>query len=178
MSIRSDLNDLVEMYSAGGLQVVTLLNGEDGTTTESDTNRPYNGKIHDLKGVRSIIQPDGDLVTVISREVLIRPKVWQRHTETIDDKLAVLDKLKQWARQSWVLFLIIPIAWAIYDVKAKGFPEVGFAWLGPIILSLIIALAKKQLLQILQVLVLPLIMRIVMRYIHRRLEGLLTSGIS
>ena len=176
MSLRSDLNNLVEMYSAGGLQVVTLLNEEDGTTAVSNANRPYDGRTRNQKGVRSIIQPDGDMVTVISPEVLIKPKVWQRHTKTINDKLAVLDKIKQWARQSWVLFLIIPIAWTGYDIVAKGFSEVGFAWLGPIVLSIIIVLAKNRLLRILQVLVFPLVMRIVMWYLQHRLERFLSSG--
>jgi hypothetical protein len=178
MSLRSDLNDLVEIYSAGGLQVVTLLSGEDGTTTESGTNRPYDGKSYDQKGMRSIIQPDGDLVTVISPEVLTKPQVWQLHTETIDEKLAVLERLKQWARQSWVLFLIIPITWFGYNMMTKGFVEIGIAWLGPAIISILIVLAKDKFLHILQILVFPLIMRIVMRYLKHRLEQFLSGGLS
>jgi hypothetical protein len=58
-------------------------------------------------------------------------------------------------------------------MMTKGFAEMGFAWLGPAIISILIVLAKDKLLQILQVLVFPLIMRIVMRYLKHRLEQFL-----
>lgn len=155
MSMWRDLQDVTRMVSEGGLQVVTLTAERAGDTAVPIPSSAYQGKIYDQRGIRTIIQFDSDYVTTFSPEVLVMPELWQRHTAVVQDKLTVLQRMRFWGRQSWLLFLLYPIYTFISALMTGGFPE---EWLSLTISALwgvIIVLARKWIVRLLRLLFLP-----------------------
>lgn len=171
MSTWHDVRDLLSMYSAGGMVIMTGMDGKVLETAVSPPSSTYDGRIYDQKGIRTTIQLDSDYVTVLSLAVLQQPHIWQSHMHHVDAKLAVLDKLHIWARQSWLLFMIIPLAWYGYDLANMNSLAEVWALIGPTLLSFVIVLARKWILRLLQATVLPLLMRVVVWLLKRRFNA-------
>ena len=169
MSTWRDLRDLLEMYSSGGLVIMTGMDGAVQETAVSPSSS-YDGKIYNQTGIRTTIQFDSDYVTVMTPAVLQQPDIWQQHMTQIDDKLAVLDKLREWAQRSWLLFLLIPLAWYGYDLTGISSLEEAWSLIYPTLLSAAIVLGRKWILRGLQVTVLPLITRAVGGFVQRKFK--------
>lgn len=168
-----DLTDLVDMYSEGGLAIVTPLSGESTAATAPLLDKEYKGKSEADKGVRTVIQLDADMVTLISEDVLINPEVWQRHTLAVNGKLAVLGTLRTWARRSWVVFLTIPLILATYSARLDELPYKVLALTLNLVGSIIIVRAREWLLR---VVLAPLVMRLVMWYLQRRFQKFISGA--
>lgn len=168
MSTWRDLRDLLEMYSAGGLVLMTGMDGAVVETAVSPSSSTYNGKIYDHTGIRTTIQLDSDYMTVMSTAVLQQPRIWQQHVAHVDAKLAVLDTLREWAQRSWLLFMLMPLVW--YGSDLTGIESVEDAWrfIYPTLLGGAIVLGRKWILRGLQAVVLPLIMRVIGWFVKRR----------
>jgi len=175
MSLRRTWNDLLEMYSTGGLQVLTLV---DEPPEEDDTAvfpSSYHGKIYNRRGVRTVIQLDSDYMTVISPDVVLNPELWQRHTAVIQSKFDVIRRLQMVARQSWLLFLIIPTLWLLPNLATQGWPDVLWSLIGSVGMGTVIVLARKWILKGLRLLLWPLIRRIFGAVAQRRLDQFLAQ---
>lgn len=169
MSTWRDLRDLLEMYWSGGLVIMT---GMDGAVMETAVSQSltYDGKIYNTTGIRTTIQLDSDYVTVMTPAVLHQPQIWQLHVAHVDAKLAVLDTLRDWAQRSWLLFMLIPLAWYGYDLTGVSSLEEAWRLIYPTLLSAAIVLGRKWILRGLQVTILPLITRIISWFVKRKFK--------
>jgi hypothetical protein len=168
MGMWRDLHDVVEMVSEGGLQVVTLIVDLEGDTAVPTPYTPYQGKIYDRRGIRTTIQFDSDYVTVMSPEVLAMPELWQRHTAVLRAKLTVLQRMRFWGRQSWLLLLLYPLYTFISALMTGDFPE---EWLSLTISALsgvMMVLARKWIVRGLRFLLLPPLLWAGRWYVQRR----------
>jgi hypothetical protein len=170
MSTWQDLGDLLEMYRSGGLVIMTGMDGVVQETAVSPPTSSYDGKIYTHTGIRTTIQFDSDYVTVMTPAVLQQPHVWQQHVTHVNAKLAVLDKLRQWAQRSWLLFLLIPLAWAGYDLRGITSWQELWSLIYPTLMSAAIVIGRKWVLRFLQVTVLPLITRAVSWFVRRKFK--------
>ena len=166
-----DLNDLVEMYSEGGLAIVTPLSGESSAAAAPVLDENYEGKREAATGVRTTIQLDSDMVTFMSEDVLENPDVWLRHTQAINRKLAVLGRLPIWLRRSWVLFLPFSLAPVLTSTRYEEVDKL-LAWTLSGLLATSIGLARKRLVGV----VLPLVVRLVTWYLQRRFKNFISGG--
>lgn len=165
MGMRRDLHDLVEMFSEGGLQVVTLMADLEGDTA---VPTPYQGKTYDQRGIRTTIQFDSDYVTVLSPEVLAMPELWQRHTAVIQAKLTVLQRVRFWGRQSWLLFLLYPLYTFISTLVSGGFPEEWLSLTINILGGVIVVLARNWIVRGFRLIFLPPVLWVARWYVQRR----------
>jgi hypothetical protein len=169
-----DLRNLLEMYISGGLVVMTDM---EGNVLETAVSPPaaYTGKIYDRQGIRTTIQFDSDYVTVLSPAVLRKTAVLQSHVTRVQTQLAVLERLRVWARRSWLLFLLLPLAW--YAAELRSLATLAEAWrlLLPTLLSAAIILARKQLLRFLRAVLLPLIMRVAAWFVTRKFNEFISQ---
>jgi hypothetical protein len=137
MGIRGDFKDLVKIVNEGGLEVVT----EIGTTgSEGNTSATRGGekketqeerktcKSYDSRGIRTTIQLDGDYVTMMSPEALNMPELWKRHTETLKEKLFVVERVRRLASVSSLLIFVLSFLWALYAAATGGFLTYGSQW--------------------------------------------------
>ncbi|MBE2221333.1 MAG: hypothetical protein IAF02_07320 [Anaerolineae bacterium] len=163
-----DLRDLLEMYWAGGLVIMTGMDGAEMETAVPLPSAADITKTYSHTGIRTTIQFDSDYITVITPAVLQQPQIWQQHIELVHAKLAVLDKLRTWAQKSWMLFLLIPIAWFGMDFANVNSPDEAWQLIYPMLLSAVIVWGRKWLLRILQKTILPLIMKAVSWFVQRK----------
>jgi len=167
-----DLQDVMKMVSEGGLQVVTLVPELDGDAAVSSPSLTYQGKIYDQRGIRTTIQFDSDYVTTLSPEVLTMPELWQRHTAVLQAKLTILQRMRFWVRQSWLLFLLYPIYMFISALTTGEFPG---EWLSltsssvhvAAVMGIAIVLARKLIVRLLRVLLLPPVLWVARWYVQR-----------
>lgn len=172
MSMWRDLQDVVEMFSEGGLQVLTLTAEMEGDTAVSTS---YQGKTYDRRGIRTTIQFDSDYVTTFSPEVLAMPQLWQRHTAVIQAKLTVLQRVRFWGRQSWLLFLLYPIYTFISALMTGGFPEEWLALTSSTLGGIIVVLARKWIVRGVRLLLLPPVLWVARWYVQRRFRRFVSS---
>ena len=76
----STLEDLSELYSQGGITVCTP---------------------EDQILVRSVIQPDADIITWVSPDVLKDPSIWDTHLRQVRAKFNFARRLRMVIRNSW-----------------------------------------------------------------------------
>ena len=79
MSTWQDLRDLLEMYSSGGLVIMTRMDGNLAETAVTPPSSEYTGKTYNATGIRTTIQFDSDYVITMSPSVMHHPQVWQQH---------------------------------------------------------------------------------------------------
>jgi len=178
MSVWRDLRDVLEMYSTGGMVIMTGLDGSVMETAVSPPHPPFSTDIDDFTfktydpdyapAVRTTIQFDSDYVTLMNPAVLQQSHVWQQHVVHVDNKLSVLDKLKELAQKSWVLFLIIPFIWFGVDLSNVNSVEEAWTLIFPMLLSAAMVWGRKWLLLVLQKTVLPLITKTVGWFVQRK----------
>lgn len=161
MSLWRDVRELLEMYRSGGLVIMTGMDGMAMETAVSQSAASYTGKEYDHAGIRTVIQLDSDYVTVMTPAVLEKPDLWHQHMQRINEKLAVLDKLQELAKKSWMLFMLLPILWYGYDFTQIKSVEDLWRLILPTILSAVIVLARKWILRFLQKFILPLVTRFI-----------------
>lgn len=169
MSSWRDLRDVLEMYTKGGLVIMTGLDGSVMETAVSQSPT-YDGKIYNHTGVRTTIQFDSGYVTVMTPTVLQQPQVWQQHVGHVNNKLAVLDTLKTLAQKSWMLFLFIPAIWFGIDLANTNSVEEAWSLILPILLGALMVWGRKWLLLILQKTVLPLITKTAGLFVERKFK--------
>lgn len=171
MGWRRDLTDLVDMYGEGGLAIVTPLSGESKTAAAPVLDEKYEGKEASEEGVRTILQIDSDMVTIMSEDVLENPDVWLRHTQAVNRKLAVLGRLPIWLRRSWILFLPFSLAPLLVSARYEEIDNL-FAWALSGLLATSIGLARKRLMGV----VLPLVARLATWYLQRRFQQFIAGA--
>lgn len=169
MSAWQDLRDVLEMYTRGGLVIMT---GLDGGVMETAVSSPssYDGKIYSHNGIRTTIQFDSNYVTVMSPTVLQQPEVWQQHVGQVNKKLAVINNLKALAQKSWMVFLLIPAIWFGVDLANTNSVEEAWSLIAPTLLSTAMVWGRKWLLLLLQKTVLPLITKTVGWFVQRKFK--------
>ncbi len=138
-TVRQSIRDISELMT-GGLQITTGINGRSLSIPIQNT--PYTGKQFEAKGIRTIIQPDMDMMTMLSPEVLGVDGLWETHTAVVEQKLDSIRNVQQWIQQSWMLLMLIPISVLIYDYIHVGFPDVWIHALKSFIIAGIIYLSK------------------------------------
>ncbi|MFO7683524.1 MAG: hypothetical protein R6X34_26115 [Chloroflexota bacterium] len=170
MSMWRDVGDLLEMVSQGGLVIQT---GLDGQVVETAVPDPavYAGKTYPQKGIRTTIQLDSDYITILSPEIMARPEIWQSHMDQVAGKLAVLETLRLWARQSWVVFLLPALVWLLHTLFTLESLAAAWELLLPTLVSALIVFLRKQLKRFLQVFVWPVVMRVVVWVVRRRFQA-------
>jgi len=139
IAIRQSIRQLAALQM-GGLQVITLL---DGTTVIPQNETPYIGKQFEAKGIRTVIQPDMDVMTMLSPEVFAMDSLWEQHTAIVEQKLSIIYKLQRWIQQGWILLMIFPISWLLYNYIRVGFPNAWRSALESLALTAIIYLFKR-----------------------------------
>ena len=139
IAIQQSIRQLATLQT-GGLQIITRL---DGTTVAPQNETPYTGKQFEAKGIRTVIQPDMDVMTMLSPEVFAVDGLWEQHTAVVEQKLSIIYKLQRWIQQGWVLLIIFPISWLLYNYIRVGFPDVWRSALESLALAAIIFLFKK-----------------------------------
>lgn len=164
MSMWRDLRDVLEMYSAGGLVIMTGMDGrvQETAVSPSSSDQPI--------GIRTTIQLNSNYITTVSPAMLQQPQIWEEHVTHINTKLAVLDKLRILAQQSWMLFLLFPLAWFGYELTTITSWEEAWRLIYPTILSFVIVLARKWLLRLLQVTIFPLLTKGIGWFVKRQFE--------
>lgn len=170
MSVWRDVADLLDMYTRGGLVIQT---GLDCLPLETAVPDPlsYDGKTYTQKGIRTTIQFDSDYVTTLTPEILNRPDIWQCHMAQVGAKLSVLDTLRQAAQQSWLLFLLPSLAWLMMELlKLESLANVWQVLL-PTAISSLVVLLRQKILQFLQRVVWPLILKAVVWFVQRRFKA-------
>ncbi len=136
ISVQDRLRQLVALQT-GGLLVVTLVNG----TTITPENAPhYTGR---QKGIRTVVQPDMDVMTMLSPEVLEIDGLWERHTAVVEEKLSIITTLQQWIQQSWLIGMLFPAIWLFYNSIRVGFPDVWIYALESVVIAGILYLSKR-----------------------------------
>lgn len=93
-----------DLYLSGGIEVCTRF---DNTSTSDPPLCAW-----------TLIQPDGDIINKISREVLDQPDIWLRHLEHVEEKIAILRKFRsslKWISVSSLPALILTgyTAWSV-----------------------------------------------------------------
>ena len=164
MSVWRDLRDVLEMYTSGGLVIMT---GMDGRVQETAVSPPSSDQ---PIGIRTTIQLNSNYITIVAPAMLQQPKIWQEHVTHINTKLAILDKLRILAQQSWMLFLLFPLAWFGYELTTITSWEEAWRLIYPTILSFVIVLTRKWVLIILQKTVFPLITKTVGWFVQRKFK--------
>lgn len=99
MFFKDAYNTLVKLYFEGGIEVCTA----DGPVTENDGQ-----DVHRPLLARTVVQPDGDVLMVVSPEILARPDVWQGHMEKLVEKIGAIHRFRgflKWVRVLSPLFL-------------------------------------------------------------------------
>ena len=137
---QQSMRDLVELVT-GGLQITTGLDGRPLLLPAQTA--PYTGKQFNAKGIRTVIQPDMDVMTVLSPEVLAIEGLWEKHTAVIEQKLAIIYTLQRWVQRSWAFFLLFPSIWIIYGYFHIGFPDVWRHALESAVITALIYLSKR-----------------------------------
>lgn len=170
MSVWRDVGDLLEMVSQGGLVIQTGLDGQVVETAVPDF-AVYAGKTYPQKGIRTTIQLDSDYITILSPEIMARPEIWQSHMAQVEAKLVVLQVLRSWARQSWLLFLLPALIWLLGDLLALESLTAVWELLLPTLLSALIVILRKQLVRFLRIAVWPVLMRMVFWLVRRRFQA-------
>lgn len=173
MSTWQDIIGLLEMYTSGGIVIMTGLDCQVVETAVPADMAVYTGKTYPQKGIRTTIQFDSDYVTTLSPEVLARPEIWQCHMAQVAERLSVLEKLRLAAQQSWLLFLLAPLTWLVNNALQVDSLETAVSLLLPTITSTLIVLLRKQILRLLRMTIWPLIMKLVYRYVQRRFDAFL-----
>ena len=145
-TIQQSIRDISELMT-GGLQITTGLNGRSLPPPKQST--PYTGKQFEAKGIRTVIQPDMDVMTMLSPEVLGMDGLWEQHMAVVEQKLDSIRNLQQWVQQSWVLLMVFPTAWLLFNYIRVGFPDVLVSALQSAALAGIIYLSKRFIAQVL-----------------------------
>ena len=138
IAIRRSMRQLADLQT-GGLQIVTLL---DGTMPVPQNTTPYTGKQFEMKGIRTVVQPDMDVMTMVTPEVFGVDGLWEQHTAVVEQKLSIIYKLQRWIQQSWILLMIFPSIWLLYNYICVGFPDVWISALQSLAITGIIYLSK------------------------------------
>ena len=82
-----------ELYLTGGIVVSTRLKNVDDSPIYAWT----------------LVQPDGDIISKVSRAIVANPSCWTKHLENVERQITTLRrfrKLLQWASTSSVPFFI------------------------------------------------------------------------
>ena len=124
----------------GGLQVVTLL---DGTTIIPENETAYTGKQFEIKGIRTVVQPDMDVMVMLSPEVLAVDGLWEQHTAVVEQKLSIIYKLQRWIQRSWIILMVFPVSYFIFSYVRIGFPAAWISALESLALSGILYLSRR-----------------------------------
>ncbi len=164
MSMWRDLRDVLEMYSAGGLVIMTGMDGrvQETAVSPASSDKPI--------GIRTTIQLNSNYITIVAPAMLQQPQIWQEHVTHINTKLAILDKLRILVQQSWMLFLLFPLVWFGYELTRISSWEEAWQLIYPTILSFVIMLARKWLLRLLQVTIFPLLTKGIGWFVKRQFE--------
>lgn len=170
MDIWRDLQDVMKIFSEGGLHVVTLITEQEGDTAASSQSSIYQGKIYDRRGIRTTIQLDSDYVTIFSPEVLTMRELWQQHSNALKAKLSVLQRVRFLARHSWLLFLFGPISAFISALMSGGVWKEPYLLATSALAAVAIVMARKQLVRLLRVLLLRPILGIARGYVQRKFQ--------
>lgn len=92
MRLIDDINILVKLYAEGGIEICT---GEESTgKISSDSQQVFM--------IRTVIQPDADVIMYVSEEVCSRPDIWGQHDEKVRDKVDSIRRLRRDAKWIWI----------------------------------------------------------------------------
>ena len=93
MRFIDDINTLVKLYAEGGIEICT---GEEKTGKSSSDNQQ-------VFMIRTLIQPDADVVMYVSEEVGSRPDIWRQHYEKVRHNVDSTRRLRRNVKRIWVL---------------------------------------------------------------------------
>ena len=143
MLFKETFSTLREMYTEGGLEVATI---DDESLT---------GPTQYL--ARTIIQPDADVIMVVSRKALGNSEAWQTHLEAVTKKVNSIRRLRTLLRNLWSLSLI-PLVWGTYGFFSGDIVQIAWSF----------ALA------VLPLAIRPIVTQLAGRYLLKRLKTRMT----
>lgn len=173
MSLRQDIGELIEMYSAGGMIVLTAGDGTTRSATAPTLDETYDGKVSDQPGIRTTIQLDMNVITLVSADLANRADVWQRHATAVDARLALIERVQQWARQSWLLFLALPLFWLGSDLMDRQLDTRSL--LASAALSGLLYLGRNLIRKVLARIVWPSLIKLLARLLKKRFDAFISE---
>ena len=93
MGFFNDVNMLVKLYAEGGIEVCSP--EEKIGPSQSNGDQAFM--------IRTFIQPDGDVIMYVSKEVFSRPDIWRQHHEKIRNKVDCIKRLRRGVKRIWIL---------------------------------------------------------------------------
>ncbi len=139
MSMRDYLQQLIALQTSG-IQVVTLM---DGTIALPQDEPVYTGKRFEQRGIRTVVQPDMDVMTMLSPDVLEMDGLWERHTAVVHEKLSIIYKTQRWIERSWLFGMPIPLVWLLYNYLHVGLLNMWSHIVESILITAVLYLSKK-----------------------------------
>lgn len=117
MGVIQDMKDIVEMFQDGGILVITFLDAKTKvfrmTTDDYQENIKAIANIQDqahhpaIEGIRTSIQLDGDIVTILTPQMIQQNNLWQQHLNVIESKMLLFARLQNWIRTGSGLFFFL-----------------------------------------------------------------------
>lgn len=92
MSLVNDINMLVKLYAEGGIEICS----PEEKVGQSQSNGDQGFMI------RTFIQPDGDVIMYVSKEVFSCPDIWCQHHEKIRNKVDCIKRLRRMVNWIWI----------------------------------------------------------------------------
>ena len=93
MGFFNDVNMLVKLYAEGGIEVCS----------PEEKIGPIQSNGDQTFMIRTFIQPDGDVIMYVSKEVFSRPDIWRRHHEKTGNKVDCIKRLRRSIKWIWIL---------------------------------------------------------------------------
>jgi hypothetical protein len=110
LGLVNDVNMLVKLYAEGGIEICSP--EEKIASSQSNGDQVFM--------IRTFIQPDGDVILYVSKEVLSCPDIWRQHHEKIRNKIDCIRRLRM--RINWIWMLSPPIF--LIGYVALGFEQI------------------------------------------------------
>jgi hypothetical protein len=88
---------LVKLYAEGGIEVCSP--EEKIAPSQSNGDQAFM--------IRTFIQPDGDVIMYVSKEVFSRPDIWRQHHEKIRNKVDCIRRLRRSVKRIWIWRIIL-----------------------------------------------------------------------
>jgi len=93
LGLFNDVNMLVKLYAEGGIEICSP--EEKIGPSQSNGDQGFM--------IRTFIQPDGDVIMYVSKEVFSRPDIWRQHHEKIRNKVDCIRRLRRMVKWIWIL---------------------------------------------------------------------------
>ena len=99
MSVLDDARTIITLFSEGGVEICTPRSGEGSNQDEKEKSF----------AMRSVIQPDADILTFISPEAVSDMEAHRRHFEEVRLKMRCLKRFRYMQAAGWAICIPLSI---------------------------------------------------------------------